>query len=182
MDLVLPGGSSASMKAVRRARQILFLILPRRAERLKNTGPQFLAFEQSVVDIRRLQSFLVSLAWRRSTKTPGRIIQKRSKEKQLNRASRGVKEWKFSNGELNCSLEDVEESVVDIGVTIDASWSARGWSASDAVVAAISVDTGKFCLLSTRGVIELTGSKIIISHSLPRKFVPVTCYLSKSYC
>ena len=46
------------------------------------TGPQFLAFEQSVVDIRRLQSFLVSLAWRRSTKTPGRIIQKRSKERQ----------------------------------------------------------------------------------------------------
>ena len=78
-----------------------------------------------MVDIRRLQSFLVSLAWRRSTKTPGRIIQKRSKEKQLNRASRGVKEWKFSNGELNCSLEDVDSN---------------------------------------------------------KKFVPVTCYLSKSYC
>ena len=30
----------------------------------------------------RLQSFLGSLAWRRSTKTPGRIIQKRSKERQ----------------------------------------------------------------------------------------------------
>ena len=29
-----------------------------------------------------LQSFLVSLAWRRSTKMPGRIIQKRSKERQ----------------------------------------------------------------------------------------------------
>ena len=64
-------------------------------------------------------------------------------EKELNRASRGVKEWKFSNGELNCSLEDVEESVVDIGVTIDASWSALGCSASDTVVATISVDTGK---------------------------------------
>ena len=37
----------------------------------------------------------------------------------------------------------------------------------------------KFCLLSTRGNTELTGSKIIY---LPRKFVPVTCYLSKSYC
>ena len=47
-------------------------------------------------------------------------------EKELNRASRCVKEWKFSNRELNCSLEDVEESVVDIGVTINASWSARG--------------------------------------------------------
>ena len=47
-------------------------------------------------------------------------------KKELNRASRGVKEWKFSNGEFNCSLEDVEESAVDIGVTIDTSWSARG--------------------------------------------------------
>ena len=73
-------------------------------------------------------------------------------EKELNPASLCVKEWKFSNGELNCSLEDVEESVVDIKVMIDASWSARGWSASDAVVAAISVDTGKFCPLSTSGV------------------------------
>ena len=25
-------------------------------------------------------------------------------EKELNHASRGVKEWKFCNGELNCSL------------------------------------------------------------------------------
>ena len=30
----------------------------------EKTGPQFLSFEQSVVGIRRLQSFLVSLAWR----------------------------------------------------------------------------------------------------------------------
>ena len=47
-----------------------------------NSSAQFLALEQSVVDIRQLQSFLFSLAWRRSTKTPGRIIQKRSKERQ----------------------------------------------------------------------------------------------------
>ena len=68
-------------------------------------------FEQSVVGIRRLQSFLVSFGL--------------ALEKELNRASRGVKEWKFSNGELNCSLEDVDSN---------------------------------------------------------KKFVPVTCYLSKSYC
>ena len=68
---------------------------------------------------------------------------KRLLEKELDRASRGVKEWKFSHGELNCSLEDVEESVVDIGVTIDALWSARGCSASVTVEAATSVDTGK---------------------------------------
>ncbi|CAH3163536.1 unnamed protein product [Porites lobata] len=71
-------------------------------------------------------------------------------------------EWKFSNRELNCSLEDFEGSVVDIGVTIDALWSARGWSASDAVVAAISVDTGKFCPLSTLGERE-EGDDIILS-------------------
>ena len=76
MDLVLPGESSARMKAVRRTRQILFLFLPRRAERLKYTGPQFLAFEQSVVDIRQLQSFLVSLALRRQQKRLGESYEK----------------------------------------------------------------------------------------------------------
>ena len=123
MDLVLPGESSARMKAVRRTRKILFLILPRRAERLKYTGTQFLAFEQSVVDIRRLQSFLVSLAWRRQQKRLGESYKKdrrRGKlllEKELNRASRGVKEWKFSNGELNCSLEDVDSNKKFVPVT-----------------------------------------------------------------
>ena len=64
-------------------------------------------------------------------------------ETELNRAAREVKEWKFSNGELDCSLEELDDTVVDAGVTIDASWSSRGWSATDAVVAAISADTGK---------------------------------------
>ena len=59
-----------------------------------------------MVDIRRLQNFLVSLAWRRSTNHTKKIEgeAKLLLEKELNRASRGVKEWKFSNGELNCSL------------------------------------------------------------------------------
>lgn len=64
-------------------------------------------------------------------------------EKQLNCAFCGVKEWKLSKRVLNCSIEEIGETVVDIGVTIEASLSAQGWSASDAVVAAISVDTGK---------------------------------------
>ena len=38
-------------------------------------------------------------------------------EKELNRASRGVKEWKFSNGELNCSLEDVDSNKKFVPVT-----------------------------------------------------------------
>ena len=95
MDLVLPGESSVRIKALRRTRQILFLILPRRAEHLKHTGPQFLAFEQSVVDIRRLQSFFTFLglapidknAWADRTKK----IEGEAKlllEKELNRASR----------------------------------------------------------------------------------------------
>ena len=84
-----------------------------------------------MVDIRRLQSFLVSLAWRRQQNASANHTKKIEgeakllREKELNRASRGVKEWKFSNGELNCSLEDVDSN---------------------------------------------------------KKFVPVTCYLSKSYC
>ena len=64
-------------------------------------------------------------------------------EEELNRAARGVKEWTFSLGELNCSLENLDETVVDTGVTIDASWCSRDWTATDVVIAAISVDTGK---------------------------------------
>ena len=44
---------------------------------------------------------------------------------------------------MNCSREDLDNAVVDVGVTIDASWCSRGWTATDAVIAAISVDTGK---------------------------------------
>ena len=41
-------------------------------------------------------------------------------EKELNRASRGVKEWKFSNGELNCSLA-CRESLFLLHVTCQSS-------------------------------------------------------------
>ena len=64
-------------------------------------------------------------------------------EEELSEAAREVKECKFSLGELNCSREELDNAVVDAGVTIDASWCSRGWTATDAVVAAISVDTGK---------------------------------------
>ena len=37
-------------------------------------------------------------------------------EKELNRASGGVKEWKFSNGELSCSLA-CRESFILLHVT-----------------------------------------------------------------
>ena len=54
-----------------------------------------------------------------------------------------VKERKFALDLLDCTREQLGEVVVDCGVTIDASWCSRGWSATDAVIAAISVDTGK---------------------------------------
>ena len=38
-------------------------------------------------------------------------------EKELSHASRGVKEWKFSNGELNCSLEDADSNKKFVPVT-----------------------------------------------------------------
>ena len=98
MDLVLPGESSARMKAVRCTRQILFLILPRRAERLTNRA--------SVLGLRAISgghsapskffSFLGLTpinknAWADHTKK----IEGEAKlllEKELSRASRGVKE------------------------------------------------------------------------------------------
>ena len=101
MDLVLPGDSSARMKAVRRTRQILFLILPRRAEinRASVLGLRAIGGGHSAAS--KFFSFLglASInknAWVDHTKK----IEGEAKlllEKELNRASRGVKEWKFSN-------------------------------------------------------------------------------------
>ena len=44
---------------------------------------------------------------------------------------------------MECWREELDNIIVDAGVTIDASWCSRGWSATDAVIAAISVDTRK---------------------------------------
>lgn len=74
--------------------------------------------------------------WTENTKR----IEKEAKlilEEELNVAAFEVKEKKFAVGEVASSHEELHEKV------IYASWSTRGWSASDGVVAAISVDTGK---------------------------------------
>lgn len=42
-------------------------------------------------------------------------------EEELNRGAHNVKERKFSLGAVNCSLEELDNAVVDAGVTIDAS-------------------------------------------------------------
>ena len=62
-------------------------------------------------------------------------------EEELKKAACEVKEWKGSLGELKCSHKDLDNAVVDVGGTIDASWCSRGWIATNAVIAAISVDT-----------------------------------------
>ena len=64
-------------------------------------------------------------------------------QKELDKAAFKVKEFKFASGKVNCSRDELPNVNVDAGMTIDASWSSRGWSATNAVVAAISVDTGK---------------------------------------
>ena len=43
----------------------------------------------------------------------------------------------------NLSDQELQQKVVDVGVTLDGSWSSRGWSASDGLVAAVDVDSGK---------------------------------------
>lgn len=59
-----------------------------------------------------------------------------------------LKRFKLQNGDVigiveTCSNEELEEFVVNAGVSLDSSWSSRGFSARDGLVAAISVDTGK---------------------------------------
>lgn len=84
----------------------------------------------------KLFSFLVLTPINKKIKREAKTLL----EVELDCAAFAVKQFKFSNGEIevDCSFK---ETVVDVGVTIDASWCSRGWSATDAVVAAISVDT-----------------------------------------
>lgn len=44
---------------------------------------------------------------------------------------------------MNGTLEQLKDVVEKCGVTIDALWCSQGWSATDPVVAAISVEIGK---------------------------------------
>lgn len=64
------------------------------------------------------------------------LIEGKSKdllEKELDKANRELKE----------KLEQGEARTVDTGASFDGSWCSRGWSATDACVAAISVESGK---------------------------------------
>ena len=43
----------------------------------------------------------------------------------------------------NFSDQEPKQKVVDVGITLDCSWSSHGWSASNGLVAAVDVDSGK---------------------------------------
>ena len=67
---------------------------------------------------------------------------------EFSNAALEVKQFKIANGRLAVggaekSDQELRELVVEAGASIDGSWSSRGWSARDGVVAAVSVDTGK---------------------------------------
>ena len=67
---------------------------------------------------------------------------------ELSNRALKVKQFKIANGSLAVegtepSDQELRELVVEAGVSIDGSWSSRGWSAWDGVVASASVDTGK---------------------------------------
>ncbi|KAK3752533.1 hypothetical protein QZH41_016312 [Actinostola sp. cb2023] len=64
-------------------------------------------------------------------------------EKNLNEVALKLKRLKRQSGEINCAENDLKDVVVDAGVSLDGSWNSRGWSATDCVVAAISIDTGE---------------------------------------
>ena len=70
-------------------------------------------------------------------------------DQELASAALEVKRLKLANGDItavddNATDDQLREVVAEAGVSTDGSWSSRGWSARDGVVAVISIDTGKF--------------------------------------
>lgn len=65
-------------------------------------------------------------------------------EIDFNQAALQLKQLKRTVGEVgDCTDQELVEKVVDVGASFDGSWSSRGWSARDGLVAAVSEDTGK---------------------------------------
>ena len=55
-----------------------------------------------------------------------------------------LKQFKRCVGEVpDCTDDELKCKMVDCAASFDCSWSSRGWSARDGIVAAISEDTGK---------------------------------------
>ena len=65
-------------------------------------------------------------------------------EIDFNQAASQLKQLKRTVGEIaDCTDEELAGKVVDVGASFDCSWSSRGWSARDGLVAAVSEDTWK---------------------------------------
>ena len=102
---------------------------------------------QKLLSILNLSSPVNKAPWAAHTKTiedTARSIL----EQELASAALEVKRLKLANGDItpvdnNATDEQLREVVAEAGVSIDGSWSSRGWSARDGVVAVISIDTGK---------------------------------------
>lgn len=62
--------------------------------------------------------------------------------KELSNAAKEMREFKFVNG-LIATAERQEDKIINVGVSIDGSWTSRRWTARDGVVAVVSIDTGK---------------------------------------
>lgn len=50
----------------------------------------------------------------------------------------------MENGDIELTEnEDLKSKIVDVVVSVDGSWSSRGWTVRDGLSAVISIDTGK---------------------------------------
>lgn len=76
-----------------------------------------------------------------------RLIENKTKDLAERNFRDAVFELKMFKGNVglvpNYSDEELQEKVVDVAASFDCSWSSRGWSARNGVVAVISEDTGK---------------------------------------
>ena len=102
---------------------------------------------ERLMSVLNLPSPVGRAPWSSHTKTLLKAVNELL-DTQLSSAALEVKRFKIANGSLAVggaekSDQELRELVVEAGASIDGSWSSRGWSARDGVVAAVSVDTGK---------------------------------------
>lgn len=108
---------------------------------------------QRFCSIVNLQNPISSNPWSRHTKAILQVAETLLEE-ELNDAAFEVKKILRDVGDIeDCSDEELREKVVSAGASLDGSWSSRGWTSRDGIVAAISVESGKVV-----DVVYLSGS------------------------
>lgn len=81
--------------------------------------------------------------WSEHTKAISEVAMELLQE-ELKNAALELKKYKLAKDDKEAITDKLaKETVVDAGVSVDGSWSSRGWSARDGVVAVLSIDTGK---------------------------------------